>query len=311
MQGDRPQGGEGGRPRRKPPGASARTAGAGPRQPRRGSRSRRRRSRPGRPGDPDGALAGLEHGACGAIAERSELVEAPADEVEGLADALAAHPVDYLARLIGAGTALASRFFSAASSVARSVPALITELATRTRRVAGRSRGLVDLDQLLGAVAQPLATCRTRRTVNALMCGICGSVGRADGSLIEAMNSIQAHRGPDGAGVQVFPAADGSTPVALGHRRLSIIDPSDPRPADGLGDGRYWITYNGELYNFKSLRSELRADGVRFATECDTEVLLAMYEALAADAGAAKRHLRLRDLGQRVRPALSRVTGSG
>ena len=46
-----------------------------------------------------------------------------------------------------------------------------------------------------------------------------------------------------------------------------------------MADGRYWITYNGELYNFKSLRSELKADGVRFATECDTEVLLAMYEA--------------------------------
>ena len=105
-------------------------------------------------------------------------------------------------------------------------------------------------------------------------------MGRADGSLIEAMNSIQAHRGPDGAGVQVFPAADGSTPVALGHRRLSIIDPSE-RGAQPMawGDGRYWITYNGELYNFKSLRSELKADGVRFATECDTEVLLAMYEA--------------------------------
>ena len=105
-------------------------------------------------------------------------------------------------------------------------------------------------------------------------------MGRADGSLIEAMNSIQAHRGPDGAGVQVFPAADGSTPVALGHRRLSIIDPSE-RGAQPMAwaDGRYWITYNGELYNFKSLRSELKADGVRFATECDTEVLLAMYEA--------------------------------
>lgn len=64
----------------------------------------------------------------------------------------------------------------------------------------------------------------------------------------------------------------------LGHRRLSIIDPS-PRGAQPMSyaDGRYWITYNGELYNYRELRRELRSDGFEFRSDCDTEVLLAMY----------------------------------
>jgi asparagine synthase (glutamine-hydrolysing) len=110
------------------------------------------------------------------------------------------------------------------------------------------------------------------------MCGICGSVGRADERLIEAMNSVQAHRGPDGSGVELFPAANGGVPVALGHRRLSILDLTD-RGAQPMSyaDGRYWITYNGEVYNYKELRNELEADGYRFRSATDTEVVLALY----------------------------------
>jgi asparagine synthase (glutamine-hydrolysing) len=110
------------------------------------------------------------------------------------------------------------------------------------------------------------------------MCGICGFVGRADRALIESMTEVLAHRGPDGDGVKVFPAQDGRVPAALGHRRLSILDTS-PRGAQPMGYARdrYWITYNGELYNFRELRAELEADGLEFASECDTEVLLAMY----------------------------------
>jgi asparagine synthase (glutamine-hydrolysing) len=95
---------------------------------------------------------------------------------------------------------------------------------------------------------------------------------------MQSMASMLAHRGPDGDGVRVFPSEDGSPPAALGHRRLSIIDPS-PRGAQPMSyaRGRYWITYNGELYNFKELRRELERDGLAFVTECDTEVLLAMY----------------------------------
>jgi asparagine synthase (glutamine-hydrolysing) len=58
-------------------------------------------------------------------------------------------------------------------------------------------------------------------------------VGAEDVALIEAMTALLEHRGPDGAGVKVFPADDGSVPAALGHRRLSIIDPT-PRGAQPM-----------------------------------------------------------------------------
>jgi asparagine synthase (glutamine-hydrolysing) len=110
------------------------------------------------------------------------------------------------------------------------------------------------------------------------MCGTCGSVGVADEALISRMNAVQAHRGPDGDGAKLFPSGNGDVPAALGHRRLAIIDVS-PKGAQPMpyADGRYWITYNGELYNFKELRAELAAEGLSFRSECDTEVLLAMY----------------------------------
>ena len=85
-----------------------------------------------------------------------------------------------------------------------------------------------------------------------------------------------AHRGPDGAGWRVFESRAG--PVALGHRRLSIIDLSDAasQPME-YADGRYWITFNGEIYNYLELRDELAAAGHRFRTQSDTEILLAAY----------------------------------
>jgi asparagine synthase (glutamine-hydrolysing) len=88
------------------------------------------------------------------------------------------------------------------------------------------------------------------------------------------MTEAMAHRGPDGSGVKVF---DGEPPAGLGHRRLAIIDPT-PAGAQPMGHAdRWWITYNGELYNFRELRRELEASGERFRTECDTEVLLRMF----------------------------------
>jgi asparagine synthase (glutamine-hydrolysing) len=110
------------------------------------------------------------------------------------------------------------------------------------------------------------------------MCGICGVIGHHDGRLIETMTRSLAHRGPDGEGVRRFPGRNGGPSAALGHRRLSIIDPTE-RGAQPMSyaDGRYWITYNGELYNFRELRTELARDGFRFESDCDTEVLLAMY----------------------------------
>ena len=91
------------------------------------------------------------------------------------------------------------------------------------------------------------------------------------------MAAALAHRGPDGDGVESVHDGDGPAAV-LGHRRLSIIDPT-PRGAQPMSyaGGRYWITYNGELYNFRELRTELESRGHSFRSDCDTEVLLAMY----------------------------------
>ena len=105
------------------------------------------------------------------------------------------------------------------------------------------------------------------------MCGIWFSLGFApDRSRIEAV----AHRGPDGAGWREFDSAAG--PVALGHRRLSIIDLSEAAQQPmAYADDRYWIVYNGEIYNYLELRDELARLGHRFTTRSDTEVLLAAY----------------------------------
>src|SRR5262245_59945007 len=105
------------------------------------------------------------------------------------------------------------------------------------------------------------------------MCGIWFSLGfPPDLTHIDAV----AHRGPDGSGWRVFESTVG--PVALGHRRLSIIDLSDAalQPMS-YADGRYWVVYNGEIYNYLELRAELQAAGHQFRTESDTEVLLAAY----------------------------------
>ncbi|MDP9270165.1 MAG: asparagine synthase (glutamine-hydrolyzing) [Chloroflexota bacterium] len=91
------------------------------------------------------------------------------------------------------------------------------------------------------------------------------------------MTATLAHRGPDGAGTELF-TESGCPPAAFGHRRLSIIDLSE-RGAQPMAyaDGRYWITYNGEIYNYAQLRAELEGDGYTFASATDTEVILALY----------------------------------
>ncbi|MHB8490727.1 MAG: asparagine synthase (glutamine-hydrolyzing) [Solirubrobacteraceae bacterium] len=110
------------------------------------------------------------------------------------------------------------------------------------------------------------------------MCGICGTIGIADEGVVRGMNSALAHRGPDGAGIQLFAGAGSRPPCALGHTRLSIIDTSE-RGAQPMSDasGRYWITYNGEIYNFRELRTELVRDGHRFRSDSDTEVLVELF----------------------------------
>lgn len=102
------------------------------------------------------------------------------------------------------------------------------------------------------------------------MCGLFLSVGfEPSRKYIDAVS----HRGPDGDGWRVFDSPAG--PVALGHRRLSILD-LDPRAAQPMTreTGRYWLVFNGEIYNYIELRRELQSAGVRFRTESDSEVLL-------------------------------------
>jgi asparagine synthase (glutamine-hydrolysing) len=133
------------------------------------------------------------------------------------------------------------------------------------------------------------------------MCGICGftKADEGDRKILSAMCAVMAHRGPDGEGLYV---ADG---IALGHRRLALIDMkggsqpmvratgqrsaaiwSPARIASGApcadaGEaavrGDYAIVFNGEIYNYRDLRTELSADGWEFTTDSDTEVLLVGY----------------------------------
>jgi asparagine synthase (glutamine-hydrolysing) len=105
------------------------------------------------------------------------------------------------------------------------------------------------------------------------MCGIWFSLGYPPD---RAHIDIVAHRGPDGSGWWVADSSAG--PVAMGHRRLSIIDLSAlaAQPMS-YADGRYQIVYNGEIYNYLELRDELAAAGHRFRSQSDTEVLLAAY----------------------------------
>src|SRR5689334_5977049 len=86
------------------------------------------------------------------------------------------------------------------------------------------------------------------------------------------MCDLLAHRGPDGDGVW----ADG--PIGLGHRRLAIIDLSDAgRQPMTTADGRFTITFNGEIYNFLELRARLEGLGHVFRTASDTEAILHAY----------------------------------
>jgi asparagine synthase (glutamine-hydrolysing) len=103
------------------------------------------------------------------------------------------------------------------------------------------------------------------------MCGIAGIVGDADKRRIAEMVDILAHRGPNGSGVETFT----SPQVALGHRRLSILDLSE-RGRQPMSDmtGRYSITFNGEIYNFAEIRSDLEKRRYCFRSHTDTEVLL-------------------------------------
>lgn len=108
------------------------------------------------------------------------------------------------------------------------------------------------------------------------MCGICGVLDMRDGPVspeaLARMAAQLSHRGPDDAGVHI----DGA--VGFGHRRLSVIDLAGGRQPLGNEDGTVWVTYNGEIYNYRELRPSLQRRGHRFATDCDTEIIVHAYE---------------------------------
>ena len=151
------------------------------------------------------------------------------------------------------------------------------------------------------------------------MCAIAGLLGggAASSMLVRAMCNTVRHRGPDDAGFALFQGqrlepvifADDDTPVAvrnaglpftptrrwdesppldtrlaLGHRRLAIAEPLPVNHQPMCSsDERYWVTFDGQIYNYSELREELESLGYRFASRCDTEVVIAAYAQWGAD----------------------------
>ncbi|HKD38422.1 MAG TPA: asparagine synthase (glutamine-hydrolyzing) [Pirellulales bacterium] len=130
------------------------------------------------------------------------------------------------------------------------------------------------------------------------MCGIAGLIRLSDAPVpsdaIDRMTSAVAHRGPDGSGVGFYcnsadgfvecdPLQSANWRIALGHRRLSILDLSEAGRQPMEYRGRIWIAFNGEIYNYVELRRELERLGCEFHTQTDTEVILAAYDQWGAD----------------------------
>lgn len=114
------------------------------------------------------------------------------------------------------------------------------------------------------------------------MCAIAGILkidqrDRVERSRLLAMAEVQAHRGPDGAGDWC------QGPVGLAHRRLAIVDVAGGHQPMTNEDERCWIVFNGEIYNHRSLRTEMERAGHRYRTNSDTETILHLYEEVGAD----------------------------
>ena len=114
------------------------------------------------------------------------------------------------------------------------------------------------------------------------MCGIAGMVqthpdGEVDSATVHRMCEAIVHRGPDDEGIFV------KAGVGLGMRRLSIIDLAGGHQPVFNEDKTIWIVFNGEIYNFPELRSQLQASGHLFSTHTDTEVIVHLYEEHGAE----------------------------
>ena len=115
------------------------------------------------------------------------------------------------------------------------------------------------------------------------MCGITGAVWTDPAKAVEQatlprMIAALRHRGPDDEGQYLVPPRDAQPGVALGHRRLSILDVAGGHQPLANEDGSIWIVFNGEIYNYRALRESLLGGGHRFRTDSDTETLVHLYE---------------------------------
>ena len=136
------------------------------------------------------------------------------------------------------------------------------------------------------------------------MCGLVGIFHTResrdlDRNILEAMNERQFHRGPDEGGVHLEPG------VALAHRRLSIIDLSSGQQPLFNEDRSVAIVFNGEVYNFRALRRDPGIADWPFASETDSEVVLALF----ADADPARLPVACRSLSAGQRRAAPFVAG--
>ena len=112
------------------------------------------------------------------------------------------------------------------------------------------------------------------------MCGITGIINLTNNQVCEKneilnFNNSLIHRGPDDNGIYI----NSNKKISLGHCRLNIIDltQNGKQPMSYLND-RYWITFNGEIFNFLELKKELKFFGYKFYSNTDTEVILASYD---------------------------------
>ncbi len=111
------------------------------------------------------------------------------------------------------------------------------------------------------------------------MCGICGYISKkqVEDVILERMRDTMIHRGPNDAGIWQIESS--GRYIGLAHRRLSIFDLSELGHQPMVSsDGNYSLVFNGEIYNFKEIRSELKKQGYIFKSECDTEVVLCAYQ---------------------------------
>jgi asparagine synthase (glutamine-hydrolysing) len=125
------------------------------------------------------------------------------------------------------------------------------------------------------------------------MCGIAGGIWNdpqlaLDAEVMRRMTDALAHRGPDDEGqfkseYRVRPPYEPLPGVAIGARRLSIIDLEGGHQPISNEDGTVWVALNGEIYNFRELRQRLEGSGHKFRTNCDTEVLVHLYEDAGQD----------------------------